>query len=52
MTKDTILQEAQLLKDTIIDHRRWLHAHAETGFALSRTKAYVRSKLENMGYSV
>ena len=52
MTKDTILQEAQLLKDTIIDHRRWLHAHAETGFALSRTKAYVRSKLENMGYAV
>lgn len=52
MTKDTILQEAQLLKDTVIDHRRWLHAHAETGFALSRTKAYVRSKLENMGYAV
>ena len=52
MTKYTILQEAQLLKDTIIDHRRWLHAHAETGFALSRTKAYVRSKLENMGYAV
>lgn len=52
MTKDTILQEAQLLKDTIIDHRRWLHAHAETGFELTRTKAYVRFKLEEMGYSV
>ena len=52
MTKDTILQEVQLLKDTIIAHRRWLHAHAETGFALTETRAYVRSKLEEMGYSV
>ena len=52
MTKDRILQEANLLHDTLTTHRRWLHAHAETGFDLIQTKAYVRSKLEEMGYSV
>lgn len=47
-----ILEEARQLHDEIITHRRWLHAHAETGFNLTETKAYVRKALEAMGYSV
>lgn len=52
MIKTTFLEEANVLQDRFILHRRWLHAHAETGFSLDDTKAYVKSELENMGYSV
>ena len=52
MTKEQILSEAQALFSEIQSHRRWLHAHAETGFALHETKEYVRSALEQMGYEV
>lgn len=52
MVKNTLLAEAKNLQDDIIQHRRWLHAHAETGFALLETKAYVKNALEEMGYSV
>lgn len=52
MVQSTLLTEAKALQETIVQHRRWLHAHAETGFALSETKAYVRQALEEMGYSV
>lgn len=31
-------------------HRRWLHAHPETGFNLTETKDYVRRQLEELGY--
>lgn len=47
-----ILEEAKQLHNEIIAHRRWLHSHAETGFNLTETKAYVRKSLEDMGYSV
>ena len=48
----SILDEALEIKDTILSHRRWLHRHAETGFSLSGTTAYVRKALEDMGYTV
>lgn len=52
MTYSGIVEEANLLQDEIIGHRRWLHSHAETGFALVETKAYVKKALEEMGYCV
>ena len=48
----TILQEAKAMQEQISSYRQWLHAHAETGFALDKTKAYVRTVLEGMGYQV
>lgn len=48
--ENKILTEAKDLTQEIITHRRWLHSHAETGFDLERTKAYVRTVLEGMGY--
>ena len=48
--KDTILQEAQALAPEMIAHRRYLHAHAETGFDTTQTLAYVRDALMEMGY--
>lgn len=47
-----ILAEAQTLSHEIQAHRRWLHAHAETGFDLRETKPYVKNALEQMGYRV
>ncbi len=52
MNKEQILQEAGALLESICAHRRWLHAHAETGFDLAQTKPYVKAALEEMGYSV
>jgi len=50
--KSKIVEEANQLHDQIITHRRWLHAHAEIGFDLQETSAYVRSELEKIGYEV
>lgn len=52
MNKEILLQEAKAMEADIISHRRWLHAHAETGFALIETKQYVKSSLEELGYTV
>lgn len=45
-----LLSEASALKDQIISDRRYLHTHAETGFDLKDTKAYVKEQLKQMGY--
>lgn len=37
------------LKDEIIEDRRFIHAHAETGLKLPETKAYVMEKLKEYG---
>jgi len=47
-----ILHEALALQEEITAHRRYLHAHAETGFELNDTKDYVRKQLAEMGYDV
>ena len=52
MNKEMLLHEAKAMEADIISHRRWLHAHAETGFALNETKKYVKTVLEEMGYTV
>lgn len=48
----TILDEARALQDQIVRDRRWLHQHPELGFDLPETSAYVRARLEEMGYEV
>lgn len=50
MTPETLLQEAEALKEVIVADRRYLHAHAETAFDLKETKAYVKAQLTQMGY--
>lgn len=52
MTKEEILSQANAIAEEIQQHRRWLHAHAETGFELPKTRAYVKNTLESMGYKV
>lgn len=50
MTPEQLLQEASSLRDTLTEDRRYLHAHAETGFDLTETLAYVKKELQSMGY--
>ena len=50
MTPKQLLEEAKELQDTIVENRRYLHAHAETGFELTETLAFVKKQLEDMGY--
>lgn len=52
MTKEQLMQEAKDLAPQIQAHRRRIHASPETGFDLAVTKQYVKSALEEMGYSV
>ena len=52
MHDNRILAEAKEIETEIRAHRRWLHAHAETGFQLTKTKPYVKHALEEMGYTV
>ena len=49
MTDKTLLIEAEKDKNILTESRRWLHAHAETGFDLQETKEYVRQKLIEIG---
>ncbi len=44
-----IVEEAKTLTQELIDHRRWLHSHAETGFDLTNTNTYVAGVLRSMG---
>ena len=49
---DTLIRQAEELRDELVAHRRWLHSHAETGFDLTETKPYVKAALESCGYEV
>lgn len=48
----SIMQEARAIEGEIIENRRWLHRHPEIGFDLPQTTAYVRERLEALGYEV
>lgn len=50
MKADELIREAAEIKTEITEKRKYLHSHAETGFALNETLPYVRSELEKMGY--
>lgn len=45
-----LLEEAKQQEARIIETRRHLHEHPETGFDLSQTVAYVKQQLTDMGY--
>ena len=44
------LEEATAMKSEIIANRRYIHQHAELGFELPDTVAYVMQKLKEYGY--
>ena len=50
MKEKDILQEAKNLQEELTAHRRYLHEHAETGFDLPKTTAYIQAQLKEMGY--
>ena len=51
MKQTDILAEAQAIRDTLIAHRRALHAQPEIGFELNNTLTSVRTRLEELGYA-
>ena len=50
MLSEQLRQEAQALQETLVEYRRYLHAHPGTGFDLSETLAFVKKELQAMGY--
>lgn len=46
-----ILEQAQCIKDEIVQNRRMIHGFAELGFDLPRTRSFVRDKLREYGYA-
>lgn len=50
MKSENILHEAKQYEPMIREFRRHLHRHAETGFELTATKAYVKKQLAGLGY--
>lgn len=50
MTPRQLLEEAAQLKESMVFNRRYLHVHAETGFDLKDTYAFVKKTLIDMGY--
>lgn len=52
MKAEEILLQAKSNEEEIRNIRRDLHRHPEVGFDLTFTKAYVKNKLEELGYSV
>lgn len=49
MTAETFLNDAKEIENEIIENRRFLHSHAETGFELIETVAFVKEKLQEIG---
>lgn len=47
----TLLKNAEKLREKLVEHRRYLHEHAEIGFELPQTCAYVNEVLRNLGYT-
>ena len=50
MTAEHMLEEAQVLQETIVADRRYLHTHPGTGFEIKETVEYVKKELEALGY--
>ena len=50
--KNILIKEVHELKEELIRHRRYLHAHAEVGFDLKQTYSYVYKQLSDMRYAV
>lgn len=52
MNAQECIAEAKALQSELVEIRRELHRHPETGFDLQFTKPFVKSKLEEMGFEV
>lgn len=50
MQTEQFLNEAKDFQEWLVKNRRYLHSHAETGFHLSNTLAFVKQELTAMGY--
>lgn len=50
MLSESLLNEAEQLREVITEDRRYLHSHPGTGFEIADTAAYVKQQLEKMGY--
>ncbi len=50
MTKQILLENANLLREQITADRRYIHSHAEVGFDTVKTKEYIFTRLAEMGY--
>lgn len=48
---DRFLEDGKRLQNELVGHRRYLHEHAETGFAVENTLAYIKSVLQQYGYT-
>ena len=51
MVAQDLLQEAKQLQPELLQCRRAIHRHPETGFDLQETKALVKRQLTEMGYT-
>ena len=47
-----LLERAKELQPELVENRRWLHSHAEVGFELTETCAFVEEKLRELGYEL
>lgn len=45
-----LLERAKELQPQLVENRRWLHSHAEVGFELHQTCAFVEERLRELGY--
>lgn len=48
--ENTLLESGKKLQKELVKYRRYLHEHAETGFELPQTLAFVDKTLRKMGY--
>lgn len=48
----TYFDQATALRESVIRHRRWLHAHPELPFAEKETTAYIIKALQELGVEV
>lgn len=47
---ETMLNKAKAIQEQLVQYRRYLHAHAEVGFDLPQTFAFVMDTLHQLGY--
>ena len=48
---NSVLNQANAIKEDIVAHRRWLHQHPGVGFDIEETKEYVKAELKKLGCS-
>ena len=49
LMKEILLQQANAMQKELVEIRRYLHSHAETGFALTETTQFVTQQLQKIG---